>query len=155
MESVRTGRRIGDILNVAMLLCLALAWPVGAESGGNPDSRDGSLTASVVIGASRPQPDQGRREPAETPADRPIAASGGAAPDLDIALEAPSDVMAPFADMPLAAWLLVGVCILGAGLLPRARPRTRSDEEDAPLAQPPAGGEVRRTDLRDPRRTPG
>jgi hypothetical protein len=155
MESVRTGQRIGDISVVATLLCLTLAWPVGAESGGNPDSRDDSFAPAPVIGASRPEPDQVRREPAESPADRPIAASDDAAPGLDIALDAPADVMAPFAQTPLAAWLLVGVCILGASLAPRARPRTRSDEEDARLAEPPAGGEVRRTDLTGPRRTPG
>ena len=150
VESVRTGLRIGGILDVAAL-CLTLAWPVGAQCG-NPDSGDGSVAPAVVIGASRPEPDEGRRDPVESTANWSATASDEYAPGLDISLDAPAD---SFAQTPLAAWFLVGVCLLGAGLAPHIRPRTRPDEEDAPLAGPQAGRDVGRTDLRRPRRTPG
>ena len=148
MESIRTGRSIGNILDVAAL-CLTLVWPVGAECG---NTGDDSAAPAVVIGASRPEPDEGRRDPAESTANRSATASDEYAPGLDISLDAPADA---FAQTPLAAWFLVGVCLLGAGLAPRIRPRTRPDEEDASLAGPQAGRDVGRTDLRRPRRTPG
>jgi len=146
MESVRTGRRIGDILRVATLLCLVLAWPVGAESG-SPQSGDPSVAPAVASGASRPQSDEDR--PSESTADRSGVGSDEYPTSLDIPVDAD-----PFAQTPLAAWFLVGVCLLGAGLGPHVRRRSQSAEGDA-AHEPPTGREAPRTELTSPGRTPG
>ena len=148
MESVRTGRGIDDILRVAMLLCLALAWPVGAESG-SPESADPSFAPAVMSGASRPQPDEGR--PVEPTAERSDVGSD----EYATSLRTPAETD-PFGQTPLAAWFLVAVCLLGAGLGPHARRHSRSAEADAAHEQgPPSGREVAHTELTDPRRTTG
>jgi hypothetical protein len=142
MKSVRTGSTIGDISVVATLLSLALAWPGGTQAG-SPEGRDDSVAPAVVTSASQAKPDPARREPAGEQ-DRSLSGSDDAAPGLELALDGSAEGTAQFPEIPLAAVLLVGVCILGAGLGPHARRGAGSTEENAPRAEAPAGREARR-----------
>jgi len=127
MESMRTVWKITGVLAVAGILSL-LAWPVAAE-GVSPRSEDPFAAAA----AGAPQSD---RETAQTSDD--TGSSGADAP-----LDGSAGSLPPFADIPLAALFLVGICVLGAGLGPHAKRSRRGAERDSVLPESRVGREGR------------
>lgn len=131
MEGVLTTGSIGSILAVAALLgCLSLPRSVDARGDGQATAVRDSVVPIVVISASPLEPDAGRVELTGQPEDRSAGASNDAAPGVDIALDGPADAWAPLADVPLAAWLLLGTCVLCAGFGRRALRRFEDDAQD-------------------------
>ena len=132
MKSGRTGWKIATILGGAGLLCLIGNWSL-ASQGATPRSRDVSFAAAAAVNASRTQSDAAAQEngSAATPddADAAFGGSAGSSP--------------PFADIPLGALFLVGVCLLAAALGPHARPSRQGTEQDAMLPESHVGREGR------------
>lgn len=120
MESRRTIWKIANVLVVAGLLSLAPAWSAAAE-GASSKSEDRFAAARQVRG-----------EMAETADDTGASAT-------DAAFDGSAGSVLPFADIPLAALFLVGVCVLGAGLGPHARHGRRATERDTVLPKPHVG----------------
>jgi len=149
MEGKGTTTSIGVILSIGALLGgLLLAQPVDARAAEAPGLRD-SVVPIVVIDA----PSQDSTVRAER-ADNPSAASAkNATPRSDIAADSPGDFLTPLADVPLAAWLLLGTCVLCARFGPRALRRFEHDAE--PSTGPDQTPSLRKTRLTRPRRSPG
>ena len=130
MERTRMARKMGGILGVAALLgSLSLALPVDARDGQAAGVRD-SVVPIVVISAAPSEPDASRAQSAERPEDRRVDAANELALGSDIPLDSPVDVWAPLADVPLAAWFLLGTCLLCAGFGPHAIRGLRDDARD-------------------------
>jgi hypothetical protein len=132
MESRRTGWKIATILGGAWLLCLISDWSLAAQ-GATPRSRDLSFAAAAAVSASQTQSDAGARESG------PVAASD----DADAAFDGSAGTSPPFADIPLSALFLVGVCLLAAALGPHARPSRQDIKQDAVLPESHVGREGR------------
>lgn len=136
MERMRTTRKISGILGVAALLgSLSAAPPADARDGQPAGVRD-SVVPIVVISVAPSEPDAGRAQPAERPEDRRVDASNELALGPDSALDSPVDVWAPLADVPLAAWFLLGTCFLCAGLGPHAMRGFRDDARNTVPTDP-------------------
>ncbi|HXX12145.1 MAG TPA: hypothetical protein VEK05_11580 [Burkholderiales bacterium] len=127
MESRRTVWKITGVLAAAGLLSL-LARPVAAEG---LSSRSEDSFAAAAVSASRSD-----RETAQTSDD--TGPSGADAP-----LDGSAGSLPPFADIPLAALFLVGICVLGAGLGPHAKRSRRGTEQDTALPESHVGREGR------------
>ena len=124
MESRRTIWKIANLLVVTGLLSLAPAWSAAAE-GASSKSEDTFAAASQVRG-----------ETAQTADDTGASAA-------DAAFDGSAGSVLPFADIPLAALFLIGVCVLGAGLGPHARHVRRDTERDTVAPKSHVGREGR------------
>jgi hypothetical protein len=143
MECVRTTTSIGAILSIAALLgCLSLAQPVDARDTQVSGPRD-SVVPIVVIDASS-QESARRAEPAD---DQSVTEANDAAAGFDSAVDGPAGLLAPLADVPLAAWLLLGTCVLCAGFGPRALRRFEDDAQATAPAEPRQARKPPRTSL--------
>ena len=143
MKCVRTTTSIGAILSIAALLgCLSLAQPVDARDTQVSGLRD-SVIPIVVIDA--PSQESARR--AERADDQSVAEANDAAAGFDIAVDGPAEFLAPLADVPLAAWLLLGTCVLCAGFGPRALRRFEDDAQESAPAEPRQARKPPRTSL--------
>ncbi|HTO43415.1 MAG TPA: hypothetical protein VML56_05010 [Burkholderiales bacterium] len=127
MESRRTVWKITGVLAAAGLLNL-LAGPVAAE-GMSSRSEDSFAAAAVSASRSDLETAQTSDDTGSSGADAPLDGSAGSLP--------------PFADIPLAALFLVGICVLGAGLGPHAKRSRRGTEQDTALPESHVGGEGR------------
>src|SRR5580765_628948 len=111
MEGERITRSIGAILSIGALLGgLSLAQPVDARDSQIVGARD-SVVPIVVIDA----PSHETSSRAEQPDNQSAARAREATPSFDIATDGPGYFLTPLADVPLAAWLLLGTCVLCAG----------------------------------------
>jgi hypothetical protein len=150
MEGKRITRSIGAILSIGALLGgLSLAQPLDARDSQIAGAHD-SVVPIVVIDA----PSHESFGSAEQPDNQSAARAREAAPGFDIATDGPGYFLTPLADVPLAAWLLLGTCVLCAGFGPRALRRFEHD------AEPTSTGSVQTRDLQKtsltrPRRSPG
>ena len=132
MESRRRGWKLATILGGAGLLCLIWNWSLAAQ-GATPRSRDLSFAAAAAVSASQAQGD------AVTRKNDSVAASD----DTEAAFDGSAGTSPPFADIPLSALFLVGVCLLAAGLGPHARRSHGAAKQDAVLREPGVGREGR------------
>jgi len=119
MGNRRTVRKIADLVAAAWLLGLSVAW-----------SSEESFAAGAVSAS------QAHSEAAQTSDD--TGSSGADAP-----LDGSAGSLPPFADIPLAALFLVGICVLGAGLGPHAKRSRRGTEQDTALPESQVGRERR------------
>ena len=143
MECVRTTTSIGAILSIAGVLgCLSLAQPADARAIQVAGLRD-SVVPIVVV--DRPsQESAGRAERAD---DQSAARANDATPGSDFAVDRPAELLAPLADVPLAAWLLLGTCVLCAGFGPRALRRFKDDAQESAPTEPRQARKPPRTSL--------
>ena len=150
MEGKRITRSIGAILSIGALLGgLSLAQPVDARDSQLAGGRD-SVVPIVVIDA----PSHESFGSPEQPDNQSAARAREAAPGFDIATDGPGSFLTPLADVPLAAWLLLGTCVLCAGFGPRALRRFEDDAEPASTG-PDQARSLRKTSLTRPRQSTG
>ena len=150
MEGERITRTIGAILSIGALLGgLSLAQPVDARDSQIVGARD-SVVPIVVIDA--PSHESSGR--AEQPDNQSAARATEAAPAFDIATDGPGYFLTPLADVPLAAWLLLGICVLCARFGPRALRRFEDDAEPASTGSDQARS-LQKTSLTRPRQSTG
>jgi len=128
MGNRRTVWKIADLLAAVGLLGLILASSISTE-GASAKSEDsfaaGAASASEARGeAAQPSEDTGASGP-------------------DATFDGSAGSVLPFADIPLAALFLVGVCVLGAGLGPHAKRSRRGTERDSVLPESHVGREGR------------
>ena len=127
MEGERITRSIGAILSIGALLGgLSAAQPVDARDSQIVGARD-SVVPIVVIDA----PSHETSGRAEQPDNHSAARAREATRGFDIATDGPGYFLTPLADVPLAAWLLLGICVLCARFGPRALRRFEHDAEPA------------------------
>jgi len=105
MENRRKGSKIADQLVAAGLLALIVAWSIPVQAAGAKSEE--SVTTAAISASER------HDEAAQTADDTGASGAQGFDGTAGSAL--------PFADIPLAALFLIGVCLLGAGLGPHAR----------------------------------
>ena len=132
MENRRIGWKIATILGGAGLLCLIWNWSLAAQ-GASPKSRDISFAAAAAVSASQTQGEAGAQD----------SGSVAASDDTEAAFDGSPATSPPFADIPLSALFLVGVCLLAAGLGPHARRSRRDTQQDTMLSEPRVGREGR------------
>jgi hypothetical protein len=150
MEGKRTTRSIGAILSIGALLGgLLAAQPVDARDAQGAGLRDSVVP--IVIDAP-PEDAAGRAKAAD---DQSAARANDAASGVDIAADGSAGFLAPLADVPLAAWLLLGTCLLCAGLGPRALRRFEDASEEAAPSAPDQTPKLPKTNLTRPRQSPG
>ena len=143
MGGMQNTRSIGAIFSIAAVLgCLSLAQPVDAREIQVASVRD-SFVPIVVIDAS-PQESARRAEQAD---DQSVAGANDAAAGFDIAVDRPAELLAPLTDVPLAAWLLLGTCVLCAGFGPRALRRFEDDAQESAPTEPRQARKPPRTSL--------
>jgi hypothetical protein len=130
MKSGRMGWKIATILGG--VFCLIWDWSLAAQ-GATPKGRDLSFAAAAAVSASQTQNDAAAQESG------PVAASD----DADAAFGGSAGTSPPFADIPLGALFLVGVCLLAAALGPHPRHSRQGTEQDAVLPEPHVGREGR------------
>ena len=150
MEGERITRSIAAIFSVGALLGgLSLAQSVDARDSQTASARD-SVVPIVVIDA--PSHESSGR--AEQPDNQSAARPREAVPGFDIATDGPGYFLTPLADVPLAAWLLLGICVLCARFGPRALRRFEHDAEPASTGSDQARS-LQKTSLTRPRQSPG
>jgi hypothetical protein len=151
MEGIGTSRSIGAILSIAALLaCLSLARPVEARA-----IQVASLRDSVAVPIVVDPPLQESAVRAEGVDDSSISGLSDTPPGFDIAVDGPADLLTPLADVPWAAWLLLGTCVLCARLGPRALRRFEDEAEEPTLTGPDQTQGLHKPSLPRPRRSPG
>lgn len=151
MGRMWTTGSIGAILSIAALLgCLSLAQPVDARATQVAGLRD-SVVPIVVVDA----PSQGSAVGAERADDQSVARAKDATPGSDIAVHSPTDLLRPLADVPWAAWLLLGTCVLGARFGPRALRRFEDEAEETTHTEPDQTRTLHKTNLTRARRSTG
>jgi hypothetical protein len=148
MRGMGTTRSIGAILSIAALLdCLSLAQPVEARAIQVASLRDSVVP--IVVDA----PPQESAVHAEGVDDSSV--SRETPPGFDIAVDEPADLLTPLADVPWAAWLLLGTCVLCARFGPRALRRFEGEPEEPTLTGADQTQGLHKTSLPRPRRSPG
>ena len=151
MEGKRTTWSIGAIASIGALLGgLLAAQPADARDTQGSGLRE-SVVPIVVIDAP-PEGAAGRAKPAD---DQSVARANDAAPGFDIAADGSAAFLAPLADVPLAAWLLLGTCLLCAGLGPRTLRRLEDDSQEAAPTATDQTPKPPKTNLTRPRQSPG
>jgi hypothetical protein len=149
MEAIGISRSIGAILSIAALLaCLSLAQPVEARA-----IQVASLRDSVVPIVVDP-PSQESAVHAEG-VDDSASRLNDTPPGFDIAVDGPADLLTPLADVPWAAWLLLGTCVLCARFGPRALQKFEDEPEESTLTGPDQTQGLHKPGLPRPRRSPG
>jgi hypothetical protein len=118
MQIIRT---IGAILSIAAVLGgLSLAQPAAAKA-----TQVAGLRVPIVVIDPTSQEAAGRAERADA-----AAGANDNTPGFDIAVDNPADLLTPLADVPWAAWLLLGTCVLCARFGPRALRRFEDEVEE-------------------------
>jgi hypothetical protein len=150
MEGKRTTRSIGAILSIGALLGgLLVAQSVDAR-----DPQGAGLRDPVVPIVIDPPPEDatGRAKPADGQSG---AKANDAAPGFDIVADGSADFLAPLADVPLAAWLLLGTCVLCARFGPRALRGFEDDSQETAPSAPDQTPKLPKTNLTRPRQSAG
>jgi hypothetical protein len=151
MGAMGTIRGIGAILSIAALLgCLSLAQAVDARATQVATLRE-SVVPIVVVDA----PLQESAVPAKRANDPSTTRGKDATRGFDIAIDGPADFLAPLADVPWAAWLLLGTCVLCARFGSRALQRFENEAEEPTAAESDEAQRLHQTRLTRPRRSPG
>jgi hypothetical protein len=149
MVGMEITRSIGGILSIAALLaCLSLAQPVEARAIQVASLRD-SVVPIVVDPPSQESAvhAEGANDSASKLSDTP--------PGFDIAVDGPADLLTPLADVPWAAWLLLGTCLLCARFGPRALQKFEDEPEEPTLMGSDQTQGLHKPGLPRPRRSPG
>jgi hypothetical protein len=150
MGGMWTTGSIGAILSIAALLgCLSLAQPVDARATQVAGLRDSVVP--IVVDA----PSQGSAAGAERADYQPGPRANDATPGFDFAVESPTDLLTPLADVPWAAWLLLGTCVLCARFGPRALRRFEDEAEETTDPESDQTRKLHKTTLTPPRRSTG
>jgi hypothetical protein len=130
MEGFRRTRWISRSCNAAaLLICLSLVQFAYARDGQSVDPRDSVVPIVVMSDASR----------------EPNAAGASAEDRSEFAVDGAAGSRPLFADVPFAAWLLLAVCLLGAGFGPRAVRGLRDDAQDPAPREPQKAPTTHRT----------
>lgn len=146
MQIIRT---IGAILSIAAVLGgLSLAQPAAARATQVAGLRE-SVVPIVVIDPTS-QEAAGRAERADA-----AAGANDNTPGFDIAVDNPTDLLTPLADVPWAAWLLLGTCVLCARFGPRALRRFEDEVEEPTPTGPDQTRGLDKASLTRPRRSTG
>jgi hypothetical protein len=150
MVGMEITRSIGVILSIAALLaCLSMAQPVEARA-----IQVASLRDSVVPIVIDPPPQESAVD-AQGVDDSSVSKLNDTPPGLDNAVDGPADLLTPLADVPWAAWLLLGTCVLCARFGPRALQKFEDEPEEPTRTGPDQTDGLHKPSLPRPRRSPG
>lgn len=143
MQIIRT---IGSILSIAAVLGgLSLAQPAAARA-----TQVAGLRVPIVVIDPTSQEAAGRVERADA-----AAGANDDTPGFDIAVDNQAELLTPLADVPWAAWLLLGTCVLCARFGPRALRRFEDEVEEPTPTGPDQTRGLDKPSLTRPRRSTG